>query len=589
MNCFPPAYTNIIKLWTFGVIIIYGSTVNAQAPFTFSAISLQPPISSVGSTATATCNVTYTGSTTATLRWKINDVEIGTYRIKNNEVPQYANLASGYDTSSSTTTSIVNTGDTFPMSLEIRNVNLTLNQATVSLSCSAVSCITQVQLHIKDCSSPTPNNVPVNPSSGVYNTQANFQCSHGSTLFNMDGTTGNTATKCLATAEWENEKIVQCWSAPTATLIGNNTICGGNIATFQCTASGGVPSLNRVEIYFRNQKQTLVGNTWTSNPLSSSNNGNIVECRAINSYTAMSQYSKLGRDSKTLIVHYAAEGFAVNDGTTSHSNICTWYIAPPGPRSCTITFSLNPTTYITTLTKDGAMVTNDATNQPQTSTSQSFVFTRNQPSFNDSGNYTLRINNGIFENTFTFNILVINEVQPTTTTAPIPPPDNLGVLIGAAVGGVVAFILIIILVLHCLRKQNNKQHKDKEVTGRSNIGMEAEHGYYEVADRSLYQNEQVTNNIPATQSTNYENLKDNVNVTRNKQGYADLQSAGPSVVSYPNIFSHIIKLLCTICSGNKIKRWVRSFYQKRQRKYGGQSTKRKSIRTCGLKVFYYRS
>ena len=61
-----------------------------------------------------------------------------------------------------------------------------------------------------DCSSPTPNNVPVNPSSGVYNTQANFQCSQGSTLFNVNGTTGNTATKCLATAEWENEKIVQC-------------------------------------------------------------------------------------------------------------------------------------------------------------------------------------------------------------------------------------------------------------------------------------------------------------------------------------------------------------------------------------------
>ncbi|XP_078489942.1 uncharacterized protein LOC100177288 isoform X3 [Ciona intestinalis] len=602
------------------------------------------------------------------------------------------------------------------------------SNTNVSLTCGS-AVVYSLSMIVKDCSSPTPNNVPVNPSSGVYNTQANFQCSHGSTLFNMDGTTGNTATKCLATAEWENEKIVQCWSAPTATLIGNNTICAGNIATFQCTATGGVPSLDRVEIYFNNQKQTLVGNTWTSNPLSSSNNGDIVECRAINNYTAMQQYSNLGRDSKTLIVHYAAtnpkfetkftdllinsssgyllrsdetltmncsadgnpavnctwscsptncsslpntceinnvnvvgsttitctvengvcgggttsitqhitvvpvtrepyflidggvstatsitrnkteslslacaipnqnemntlvvwkkdgilksetanllvnnlspedtgsyschtsdafgnfssslyidvyyaaEGFAVNDGTTSHSNICTWYIAPPGPRSCTITFSLNPTTHTTTLTKDGVMVTNDATNQPQTS--KSFVFTRNQPSFNDSGNYTLRINNGIFENTFTFNISVINEVQPTTTTTPatggtpppIPPPDNLGVIIGAAVGGVVAFILIIILVVYCLRKQNNKKQKDKEVTGRSNIGMEAEHGYYEVADRSPNQNEQVTNNIPATQSTNYENLKDNVNVTRDKQGYADLQSAGPSVVTTPN-------------------------------------------------------
>ena len=49
----------------------------------------------------------------------------------------------------SRTTSIVNTGDTFPMSLEIRIFNLTLNQANVSLSCSAVGCTTQVNLHIK--------------------------------------------------------------------------------------------------------------------------------------------------------------------------------------------------------------------------------------------------------------------------------------------------------------------------------------------------------------------------------------------------------------------------------------------------------
>ncbi|XP_078489964.1 uncharacterized protein LOC100178478 isoform X5 [Ciona intestinalis] len=179
------------------------------------------------------------------------------------------------------------------------------SNTNVSLTCDS-AVVYSLLMVVKECSSPTPNNVPVNPSSGVYNTQANFQCSHGSTLFYVNGTTGNNATKCLATAEWENENIVQCWSAPTATLIGNNTICAGNIATFQCTASGGVPSLDRVEIYFNNQNQTLVGNTWTSNPLSSSNKGDIVECRAINSYTAMQEYTNLGRDSKTLIVHYQA-------------------------------------------------------------------------------------------------------------------------------------------------------------------------------------------------------------------------------------------------------------------------------------------
>nr|XP_018672171.1 uncharacterized protein LOC100184005 [Ciona intestinalis] len=202
------------------------------------------------------------------------------------------------------THSITCTNVTGGFSTSLTYLTAMTSNTNVSLTCgSTASVVYSLSMLVKDCSSPTTNNVPVNPSSGVYKTQANFQCSHGSTLFIMNGTTGNTATKCLATAEWENEKIVQCWSAPTATLIGNNTICAGNIATFQCNATGGVPSLDRVEIYFNNQNQTLVGNTWTSNSLSSLNNGDIVECRAINSYTAMQEYSNLGRNSKTLIVH----------------------------------------------------------------------------------------------------------------------------------------------------------------------------------------------------------------------------------------------------------------------------------------------
>ncbi|XP_078490051.1 uncharacterized protein LOC144746777 [Ciona intestinalis] len=83
------------------------------------------------------------------------------------------------------------------------------NQSQLELKHGGLSCFAQ-NISLQACSSPTPNNVPVNTSSGVYNTRANFQCSLGSTLFYVNGTTGNTATKCLATAEWENEKIVQC-------------------------------------------------------------------------------------------------------------------------------------------------------------------------------------------------------------------------------------------------------------------------------------------------------------------------------------------------------------------------------------------
>nr|XP_026695195.1 uncharacterized protein LOC108950541 [Ciona intestinalis] len=87
----------------------------------------------------------------------------------------------------------------------------------INMQCSP-SPSYSVNIVLKACSSPTTSNVQVNPSSGVYNTQADFQCSHGSTLFYVNGTTGNTATKCLATAEWENEKIVQCWAGKAAQL-----------------------------------------------------------------------------------------------------------------------------------------------------------------------------------------------------------------------------------------------------------------------------------------------------------------------------------------------------------------------------------
>nr|XP_026695196.1 uncharacterized protein LOC113475338 [Ciona intestinalis] len=170
----------------------------------------------------------------------------------------------------------------------------------INMQCSP-SPSYSVNIVLKACSSPTPNNVPVNPLSGVYHTQANFQCSHGSTLFYVNGTTGNTATKCLATAEWENEKIVQCWAEPTAVLSGVIIYKVGERATFQCTTSNVVPAVYEVEIYFNGIKQ-VTGNTWTSNPLNISNDGDIVECRAINNYTAKPKYANLGRTNKTISI-----------------------------------------------------------------------------------------------------------------------------------------------------------------------------------------------------------------------------------------------------------------------------------------------
>uniref|UniRef100_F6QC95 Uncharacterized protein n=1 Tax=Ciona intestinalis TaxID=7719 RepID=F6QC95_CIOIN len=102
------------------------------------------------------------------------------------------------------------------------------SNASVSLICGSVASVVYSLSMI----------VKVNPSSGVYNTRANFQCSHGSTLFYVNGTTGNTATKCLATAEWENENHCVTTPLPNTCEINNLNVVGST--TITCTVGNGV-------------------------------------------------------------------------------------------------------------------------------------------------------------------------------------------------------------------------------------------------------------------------------------------------------------------------------------------------------------
>ncbi|XP_078490050.1 uncharacterized protein LOC100178864 [Ciona intestinalis] len=135
-------------------------------------------------------------------------------------------------------------GSCYTTTFSITNkLTASFNQSTLQLVHGGSSCFAQ-NILLQECSSPTTNNVPVNPSSGVYNTQANFQCSHGSTLFNMDGTTGNTSTKCLATAGWENEKMVQCLTVTEGSTTTHGSTAPLLYTTVQATttpATSGTP------------------------------------------------------------------------------------------------------------------------------------------------------------------------------------------------------------------------------------------------------------------------------------------------------------------------------------------------------------
>nr|AEA08566.1 vCRL1 variant D-1 [Ciona intestinalis] len=206
------------KVFQFTILLLHLTDVNCQ--FTFSALSLQPQTSSVGSNATATCNVTYTGNTAITLTWQIDSVAVQQYRINNAQVPVLgAQLASGFDTSPSTTTSTVNTGDTFPMSLEIRNVSLTINQSTISLGCSAPGCNTQAPLQIGVCQPST--------ASGVSATVSSSPCGFGCTVLYScaSGYTGNDVTAtCQGNATFN--AIPTCTSSSRSKPLSDGAIAG---------------------------------------------------------------------------------------------------------------------------------------------------------------------------------------------------------------------------------------------------------------------------------------------------------------------------------------------------------------------------
>nr|XP_026694785.1 uncharacterized protein LOC113475177 [Ciona intestinalis] len=149
---------------------------------------------------------------------------------------------------------------------------------------------------------------------------------------------------------------------------------------------------------------------------------------------------------------------------------------------------------------------------------------KNQPTQNDTGSYTLTVTSSTFTPViFPFTVLVSNSI--------VVPKDTTATIVGAVLGSIIAILLIIITFL-VVKLYRNKKPKTSHPRSEGNTNTAAD-DYVELNQPT---NRSHTSQPVARsqQSTNYENLKDNVNVTRDEQGYADIQGVGPSVVTTSN-------------------------------------------------------
>uniref|UniRef100_H2XMA6 Ig-like domain-containing protein n=1 Tax=Ciona intestinalis TaxID=7719 RepID=H2XMA6_CIOIN len=223
--------------------------------------------------------------------------------------------------------------------------------------------------------------------------------------------------------------------------------------------------------------------------------------------------------SVSLTVLYPAEQFQI---TNAIGNQCEW--GTVGPQYCNITFSLNPVTHSAILKKNGLIADNDFKYKPQSTNIQNYVFMKNQPTQNDTGSYTLTVTSSTFTPViFSFTVLVSNPF--------VVPKDNTATIVGAVLGSIISILLIIIafLVVKLYRKKKPEtSHPRSE--GNTNTAADDYVELNQPTNRS-HTSQPV---VRSQQSTNYENLKNNVNVTRDEQGYADIQGVGPSVATTLN-------------------------------------------------------
>ncbi|XP_076802438.1 uncharacterized protein LOC143446604 isoform X5 [Clavelina lepadiformis] len=295
-----------------------------------------------------------------------------------------------------------------------------------------------ISITVQNCPSSLSYDVVITSSSQTYQASGMFSCPTGDLFYSNGTALPSSDTTCLANAEWSGQDNLQCWMAPSVTLVSSSidgnklTVIEGNDLTLTCNYDDVIPAGDTSRFYIGGNRNTMnQAEPFILSPIQRSDNNKIVLCQAVTNYTDL--YPASGRSSNyTLNVLYAA--------TQDEIPTCNWNLNETG--ICSVVFFSNPNSQFVSLSKgeqtvasDGSMTITPTGDQGQ----QTFTFNRTNVENSDVGRYNLTVkssSSSLFPNSVLyFNIVIEGNGGP---------PGTSGLSTGA-IAGIIAGVVMVIL------------------------------------------------------------------------------------------------------------------------------------------------
>ncbi|XP_076802435.1 uncharacterized protein LOC143446604 isoform X2 [Clavelina lepadiformis] len=173
-----------------------------------------------------------------------------------------------------------------------------------------------ISITVQNCPSSLSYDVVITSSSQTYQASGMFSCPTGDLFYSNGTALPSSDTTCLANAEWSGQDNLQCWMAPSVTLVSSSidgnklTVIEGNDLTLTCNYDDVIPAGDTSRFYIGGNRNTMnQAEPFILSPIQRSDNNKIVLCQAVTNYTDL--YPASGRSSNyTLNVLYISESIA---------------------------------------------------------------------------------------------------------------------------------------------------------------------------------------------------------------------------------------------------------------------------------------
>nr|XP_018672569.1 uncharacterized protein LOC100185655 [Ciona intestinalis]XP_018672570.1 uncharacterized protein LOC100185655 [Ciona intestinalis]XP_026695803.1 uncharacterized protein LOC100185655 [Ciona intestinalis] len=382
----------------------------------------------------------------------------------------------------------------------------------------------QLTVDLQECKNVTENGISVTFNSSSYLSNGSFYCPGNSWLFNSNWEyiSGHKAeTKCLVNAQWKSYNGLFCEPETIPTLQKIRTVSEGESLNINCNYISSLA--NTTYFHVGNTIYKLAkGSQLTLTNLKASDNLTPISCSTITPYTLY--FNKSGRSPNYLLkVQYAPQYI---NATTEYR--CSWQIGQTGV--CRFEFASNPLADLVVISNNG----NTQTELPsvlivggEKGKHQGSLKSANVTE-NDAGTYKVKITSSKFSKgiTLTVIITILKDKPPVHESS-----TNIGEVVGLSVAGgfivlAAAAIGIRFYILH-RKLKGSGTNKRKKVETVDTVRLED--AYLEISPtaKSNVESTHMGNSKLNNDQTEYENFKDNVEVTTKEDGYTEFSLMQP--------------------------------------------------------------